>query len=353
MKARRLVGWIAATAPLLAPGCATRTVPEEVPPEAGNPRVVSAADFEVGRVMEAAPGDGDAPSLAFEVGRARDERPARLAHDLDAGRTWLWVRDPWGLSCFGRELLAGETVFVPDEISVSFAQAVGPRRGAAEPALLRLEGSIGAEEVAGFLKPAESMALVPPGLTDIESVDLRLLLGHGIDVLLSMAGPGQGGSTRLDTRAWMTVLDAEGEAADWLQELEQAHAAQNLTALGRYHVLVRRWRPQASPRAVYFRVPLGLVVVAAHMVVTAEGEGFRWVWEGIWGGQMRPPPGPVRPVEWKRRPALVLHYTEYRPQTTSGAPGAVWRTLLRPVALTADVGSAMARGQPLFKKKQD
>jgi len=278
----------------------------------------------------------ESPRALFLELKPRGAMPARLASEIGAGRDWLSVERPRALSFAGRDLLEGAGPFRPDNASFLFVQ---PREGAtalAEPALLRLQGRI---DRATLASRVETIAAPAPG-EDFESVgsaDLRVLLGHGLDVLLGCVGSGD-----LDTHHWVRLVDAAGEPAPLKPALEEARSGKGLGALAPYRVIVRRRTP-GDPYAVHFRVRLDDVVVAAQARVVEREGALDWTWEGVWSAQLTPPP-PDGPNPWPAgAPTLDVRYKEYvRPP--AGADGSLWRTLLAPVALGADVGAAFLEG---------
>jgi hypothetical protein len=262
--------------------------------------------------------------------------PQRLASEVGAGRTWLQVERPRGFSFAGRDLLAGAGPFRPTAASFLFVQ---PRDGAAtlaEPALLRLGGHVDPDFVASRV---QTIAEPAPGddFASIGSADLRVLLGHGLDVLLSCVG-----SSELDTHHWIRLVDAEGAPAALEAALEAARTGKGLDALAPYGVLVRRRTP-GDPVPVHYRVRLDDVVVAAQARIVARKDELDWTWEGVWSARLAPPP-PPGPDPWPAgAPPLEVRYKEYVPPS-GGTSGAFWRTLLAPVALGADVGVAFLEG---------
>jgi len=295
--------------------------------------IVAEADLRVGRAVEAT----SPPALLLEL-KPSGSMPARLASDLGAGREWLRVERPRGLSFAGPDLLKGEAPFRPTTASLLFVQ---PREGAAtlaEPALLRLGGRI---EAASLASRIETIPEPSDGdedeLAKVESVNLRVLLGHGLDVLLVAVGSGD-----LDTHHWIRVVDAMGKPADWQSALRQASAARSLDALGPYRVLVRRRHP-GDTVPTHYRVRLDDVVVAAQARLVREKDVYAWVWEGVWSAGLSAQ-APVGPAAWPDdAPPLEVRYKEYvRPP--GNTTGSFWRGLLSPLALGADVGMAFLEG---------
>jgi hypothetical protein len=295
-------------------------------------RIVAETELGVSRAVEAA---SPPPALLLEL-RSRGTTPMRLAKDLRAGRTWLRVERPRGFSFAGRALLAGAEPFTATSASLLFVQ---PRDGEAraEPALLRLGGQVDAAAVRSRIE-----AIPHPGdeggdeLARIESADLRVLLGHGLDVLLPCIGSGE-----MDTHHWIRVVDAEGAPAEWLPALEAAASASGLDALEPYRVLVRRRRP-GDPVPAHYRVRLADVIVAAQSRLVEKGDAFDWVWEGVWSSRLSEP-SPEGPPAWPpEAPSLTIRYKEYvRP---SGDASGFWQGLLSPLALGADIGMAIIEG---------
>ncbi|HEX5139282.1 MAG TPA: hypothetical protein VFY93_20100 [Planctomycetota bacterium] len=293
--------------------------------------IVGEAELAVGRTVAVA--SPRALLLELKPGGAM---PERLASEMGAGRSWLSVERPRAFSFAGRDLLEGKGPFHPGGASFLFVQ---PREGApaiAEPALLRLTGRVDRATVASRI---ETIAAPGPG-EDFQSVggaDLRVLLGHGLDVLLGCVGSGD-----LDTHHWVRLVDAAGEPAALKPALEEALAGEGLEALAPYRVLVRRRTP-GDPYAAHFRVRLDDVVVAAQARVVEREGALDWTWEGVWSARLAPPPS-EGPNPWpKDAPPLEVRYKEYvRPP--AGTDGSFWRTLLAPVALGADVGAAFLEG---------
>jgi hypothetical protein len=321
---------------LLAFACASKGRAPATVEEPG--KIVAEAELGVGRAVEAA---SPPPALLLEL-RTKGPVPMRLSDDLRAGRTWLRVEGPRGFSFAGRALLAGEGPFRPSTASLLFVQ---PREGEAkggEPALLRLGGVIDAKSLASRIE-----TIPPPAAEDadelakVESADLRVLLGHGLDVLLIGAGSGE-----TDTHHWIRVVDAQGAPAAWQPALAAARQARRLDELAPYRVLVRRRRP-GDPVPVHYSVRLSDIVVAAQARLVPRKDAFEWIWEGVWSARLLAP-APEGPPAWPdTAPALVLRYKEYvRP--SGDATGAFWHALLAPLALGADIGAAFLEGdQPL------
>jgi hypothetical protein len=186
----------------------------------------------------------------------------------------------------------------------------------------------------------ESIPEPAPGddFASIESADLRVLLGHGLDVLLGCVG-----SSELDTHHWIRLVDAQGAPAAIEPALAAARGGGGLEALAPYRVLVRRRTP-GDPRPAHFRVRLGDVVVAAQARVTARKDELDWTWEGVWSAHLVAAP-PAGPDPWPPdAPALEVRYKEYVRPSDGDVTGAFFRTLLAPVALGADVGVAFLEG---------
>lgn len=301
-------------------------------------RIVAEAELTVGRAAEAA---SPQPALLLEL-VPKGTMPSRLAEDFRAGRTWLFVERPRGFSFAGHTLLAGGGPFRPSAASLLFVQ---PRQGeavGAEPALLRLVGEVETSATAARIE-----RIPPPGddgadeLAKIESADVRVLLGHGLDVLLACAG-----SSELDTHHWIRVVDAHGAPTAWLPALEAARATRSLDALSPYRVLVRRRSP-GDPAPTHYRVRLDDVVVTAQARLVARKETLEWIWEGVWSARLGAPV-PEAPPAWPTgAPTLLVRYKEYE-RPSGDATGAFWQGLLAPLALGADIGMAFLEGdQPL------
>jgi len=320
----------------LGAACASK---ERAPATVEEPgRIVAEAELKVGRAADAASPE---PALLLELVPV-GAMPSRLASDFRAGRTWLRVEGPRGFSFAGRALLSRDGPFRPSTASLLFVQ---PRQGEAkggEPALLRLGGQV---EAAAIVARVERIA--PPGddgadeLAKIESSDVRVLLGHGLDVLLACAGSGE-----LDTHHWIRVVDAQGAPAAWVPALEAARAERRLDALAPYRVLVRRRSP-GDPAPTHFRVRLDDVVVAAQARLVTRKETIEWIWEGVWSARLGAPV-PEAPPAWPEgAPTLLVRYKEYE-RPSGGDTSAFWQGLLSPLALGADIGMAFLEGdQPL------
>jgi hypothetical protein len=316
---------------LLLAACASKeSRPKPTVQEPG--AIVGEAQLAVGRSVAT-----ESPRALLLELKPSGAMPQRLASEFGAGRTWLHVERPRGFSFAGRDLLAGAGPFRPGTASFLFVQ---PREGGAtalaEPALLRLGGRVDPSFVGSRV---ETIAEPASGddFASIGSADLRVLLGHGLDVLLSCVG-----SSELDTHHWIRLVDAEGAPAALGPALEAARAGKGLEALAPYGVLVRRRTP-GDPVPVHYRVRLDDVVVAAQARVVARKDALDWTWEGVWSARLAPPP-PPGPDPWPAdAPPLEVRYKEYVPPS-GGASGAFWRTLLAPVALGADVGVAFLEG---------
>jgi len=321
---------------LLGAACASN---ERAPATVDEPgRILGEAELRVGRVVEAT---SPQPALVLEL-LPEGTMPSRLARDFRAGRTWLRIERPRGFSFAGRALLAGDGPFRPSTASLLFVQ---PREGeatGAEPSLLRLGGEVEAAAIASRIE-----TIAAPGedgadeLAKVESADVRVLLGHGLDVLLACAGSGE-----LDTHHWIRVVDEQGAPVAWQPALEAARAARRLEALAPYRVLVRRRRP-GDPIPTHYRVRLADVVVAAQARLVTRKDTLAWIWEGVWSARLEAPV-PEAPPAWPASgPALLVRYKEYEPPS-GGDTGAFWRGLFAPLALGADIGMAFLEGdQPL------
>ncbi|MCK6458260.1 MAG: hypothetical protein L6Q95_00010 [Planctomycetes bacterium] len=296
--------------------------------------IVGEADLAVGRAAEA----GSPPALLLEL-EPSGPLPRRLSEDLRAGRGWLRVERPRGFSFAGRDLLLGKGPFRPSTASFLFVQ---PRDGAptlAEPALLRIAGSVDRSAIVTRIEPIdEPPGMHGDGLDLVGSADLRVLLGHGLDALLHCVG-----SSDIDTHHWIRLVDAEGASAPLLPALEKARVSRNLAELAPYRVLVRRRQP-GDPVATHYRVRLDDVVVAAQARVVSVREGLDWTWEGVWSAQLAAPPA-GGPDPWPgAAPPLEVRYKEYvRP--SGSVTGTFWQGLLAPIALGADVGLSFLEGE--------
>ena len=306
-------------------GCVTRALWE---PRSSyrKPRPAGAADLSIERLVE-----DPAPrrAVAFAIEPPAKAAPRRMRKDLAAGRTWLRLKEPFSLSFAGGDLLEARTPFRRDRVSVELAQTNleegGVRR---DPALLRLEGAIPREEIAARVERVPQPEGEPRGLDHVADRDLRVLLGHGMDTLVPITE----GSMPADVFTWFGVEGPSGPGADWRAALGLAQARGSLAPLLPYRVIVRRWRAMELGGPACFRVPLADVVVASQMSVSPEG---RWTWEGLWIGAVEPPAEAVTSADGL--PAL-LRYREYKQDGKYGTTGVLWRTLLTPLALTADYG---------------
>jgi hypothetical protein len=319
---------------LLLAACASS---ERTPTTVEEPgKIVAEAELGVGRAVAAA---SPPPVLLREL-RPKGPMPTRLAGDLRAGRSWLRVERPRGLSFAGAALLAGDAgPFRPATASLLFVQPKEGESKVAEPALLRLAGSVDAAAILSRIETIEA----PEGdgtdeLAKIENADLRVLLGHGLDVLLSCAGSGE-----LDSHHWIRVVDEAGHPAAFEPALDAARTARRLGDLAPYRVLVRRRHP-GDPVPAHYRVRLEDVVVAAQARLVARKGGFDWIWEGIWSARLTAPV-PEGPAAWPASaPPLEVRYKEYvRP--SGDVTGAFWQGVLAPLALGADIGAAFLEGE--------
>jgi hypothetical protein len=292
----------------------------------------------------------DPLGLALSVRYDKANPPERLARDFRQGHHWLYIRKPRGFSFAIHDLLRREEVFLPRAASVTFAQqrnvsSSGRRR---EPVLLRLEGTIASDDIAGYLEVVPDPGLEVRGLGSFENEDIRVLLGRGIDLLVGMAPPSAGGTDEYDTREWVAVIDGQGTEVGLTDALAEARRAVSLAPLRDHRVIVRRWRPRARPRATYFRVRLEHVLLAAQMAARRRGAEYHWVWEGLWEGRMEPAPATVEAPGWDDPPRLTVHYKEYRQESQAGR--AFWETLISPLALGADVGKALFEGESVVER---
>jgi len=321
---------------LLCAACSSDPATKAPPQE----RTISKVDLTVNRISRLP----EPVALAFLVQDEGSVQPRRLAKDFAAGNTWLHVRKPRGFSFAVDGLLMREEVFRPDKASLTFAQSTRtsskPRK---EPALLRLEGVIGATAMEPFLEVVPDPGVEIQGLGSIPNQDVRVLLGHGIDRLLEMTSRKAGGTLETDTHEWVAILDDQGKVVGLTDALKKARAARSLDPLLPYRVIVRRWRPSARPKATFFRLHMTHVLLAAQMAVKKSGDTFAWVWEGLWEGHMGAEPKTYEAPEWNDPPTLVLRYKEYERARTSGA---FWRTLMSPLALSSKVGKAFFDAEP-------
>lgn len=317
---------------LLLAACASKR--DRVPVTVQEPgTIVAEAELRVGRTAE----ETSPQAFLLEL-KPEGALPSRLARDIEGGHGWLRVDRPRGFSFAGRELLQGDGPFRPTGASFLFVQ---PKEGApthSEPGLLRLAGQVEAQSIASRI---ESVAAPEDGPEDelaaVDNVNLRVLLGHGIDVALQCAGSGE-----MDTHHWVRVVDAEGNPADWRPALREAASGRSLSSLAPYRVLVRRRHP-GDPVPAHYLVRLDDVVVLAQARVVPKGDAFDWIWEGVWSAGLAAP-APEGPPAWPRSaPPLEVRYKEYvRP--SGNVTGAFFRGLLAPLALGADVGMAFLEG---------
>jgi len=288
--------------------------------------------------------------LALSVRYDKANPPERLSKDFQQGHHWLHIEKPRGFSFAIHDLLRREHVFLPNAASITFAQqrvasSKGRRR---EPALLRLEGTIHADDIAGHLEVVPDPGLEVQGLGSFDNEDIRVLLGRGIDLLVGMAPATAGGTDEYDTREWVAVLDGQGAEVELTDALAVARRAVSLAPLRDHRVIVRRWRPRARPRATFFRVRLEHVLLASQMATKRRGGEYHWVWEGLWEGKMEQAPAPIEPPGWEDAPQLTVHYKEYRQEAHAGR--AFWETLMSPLALGADVGKALFEGESVVDR---
>ncbi|MHC4818975.1 MAG: hypothetical protein ACYTF8_13065, partial [Planctomycetota bacterium] len=276
--------------------------------------------------------------------------PERLSKDFQKGHRWLHIENPRGFSFAIHDLLRREQVFLPSEASFTFAQqrnasSSGRRR---EPVLLRLEGDIHSDDIAAHVEVVPDPGFDVAGLESFDNEDIRVLLGRGIDLLVSMAPPSAGGTDEYDTREWVALIDGQGAAVELTDALNEARRAVSLAPLRDHRVIVRRWRPRARPRAAFFRVRLEHVLLASQMAAKRRGGEYHWVWEGLWEGKMEQAPTPIEPPGWEDAPRLTVHYKEYRQDRYAGR--AFWETLMSPLALGADVGKALFEGESVVDR---
>lgn len=318
---------------ILLAACASKD--ERAAPTVQEPgKIVAEAELGVGRTV----GETSPPAVLLEL-KPLGTVPSRLRQDLDGGHGWLRVERPRGFSFAGQDLLQGKGPFRPASASFLFVQ---PRDGSptvAEPGLLRLGGRIEAAAVASRIDAIQAPEETAGDgeLARMENVNVRVLLGHGVDVLLQCVG-----SDEMDTHHWIRVVDGEGKPADWQPALRQALVDRNLGVLAPYRVLIRRRHP-GDPVPSHYRVRLDDVIVAAQTRLVPKGDTFEWIWEGVWSARLVAP-APEGPPAWpESAPTLQVRYKEYdRP--SGDVTGAFFRTLLAPLALGADVGMAFLEG---------
>ncbi len=294
------------------------------------------------------------PAVAFQL-QPPDKQTPLLQKDLSSGRSWLLLRAPRWFSFVARDLLLGKTAFAGQKITLTYAQGVrGSGHVERQPSLVRFEGVVSHEDLLAQVQPGEDPRVPGRGLEKIDNPDLRILLGNGIDVLVGMADAVKGGDASLDTRAWIAVYDVKGESKDWHLKVRKAYNERSLAPTEGYTVIVRRWRPNARPKAAWYTMPLGLVVLAAQMSYDAKKEEFHWVWEGVWQAQMTTQPVGSTPMVTPI-PVVSVQYKEYKPDPRSADAAGLWRTLLSPVALGADFGTELFdEGLPVdpFKREE-
>jgi len=295
-----------------------------------HPRLAGEAECAVERIVEPR---APRPSIAFAITPPEDRPPKRMRRAFDAGWTWLFLRDPFAFSFAGRDLLQGCTPLRPGRVTVGFAQTRlsdgGVRRA---PALLRIEGTVADGDLAACVERVPDRGAPGEELDALDDRDLRVRLGHGVDTLLELAE----GPAPLETFAWIGVEGPEGLTDDWRGPLEEALRQQSREPLRPYRVIVRRRR--AGGDLSCFRVPLAVVVVAAQISFAEEAGSRRWTWEGLWIGELAAPDEEATPTAWQDVAQAHLHYQEYKQDPKYGAKGVIWRTLLTPLALTADYG---------------
>jgi len=293
---------------LLASGCITKAL-WTTPSKPKAPKLAGETECDLDL---AAP--GVEPALAFAV-TAPKAPPKRMRTELGRGRTRLFLRSPYSLSFAGTCILKGNTSFRPGSVTVNFAQTRTKEGTRRDPALLRIEGPM-PDAVASRIEPCDE----PPVRRTLEQVhdpDLRVLLGHGIDTLMSLVDP-----KPADVIAWCGV---EGPAPDWRASLDLARARDSLAPLEPYRVVVRRWRDGAS---TCFRLHLADVILASEM----SFQQGRYTWEGLWICSLE------LPEDAETASAGIpsrLRYTEYKLE--GNGKDIVWRVLLTPVALAADL----------------
>lgn len=294
-------------------GCITKalwTAPSEPKP----PRLAGEAECDLDLVAPT----GDR-TLAFAVTPPATTPPRRMKTELGRGRTCLLLRNPYSLSFAGACVLKGETPFRPERINVNFAQTRTQHGTRRDPALLRIEGAL-----PGAMASRIERCEEPAGrrtLEEVRDLGLRVQLGHGIDVLVSLAHDPR----PTDVVAWCGV---EGPAPDWRAALDLARAMDSLAPLDPYRVVVRRWRDGGS---ACYRLRLADVVLAAQMSFA----GGRYTWEGLWISSLELPKGPA--TASAGIPSR-LRYTEYREEGKGS--DVAWRVALTPLALAADYGIA-------------
>jgi len=280
-------------------------------------------------------------NLAFGV---EGQTLGRLGEDFRDGRTWLHFAKPRGFSFVGAALLESGEVFRPNAALITYAQDREGHPGAPERALLRLEGTLPIVKISPRIESIEPPPHPVKGLGEVEEDDIRVLLGRGIDNLMRMVPAKRGGYGEYDTHGWIGVVGLDGALVDWQASLVAAHRSGSLDPLREHRVLVRRWRPGDSPRARFYRLHFTDVVAAAQMKLVRQTGSYRWTWEGVWNGRMRPPPSKLQEPVWEESPPpMAMLYREYeRPE--EGSPRSLWRVLMAPVVLGADVGRAFFEG---------
>jgi hypothetical protein len=209
--------------------------------------------------------------------------------------------------------------------------------------MLRLEGTIAAAAIRERIETIDPPAEDGDELKGIGNSNLRVLLGHGLDALLSCAGSGD-----MDTHHWIRTVDSDGKPAELKLVLEEAMAKRRFDALSSYRVLVRRRRP-ADPVPAHYRVRLDDLIVATQMRAVPRKEEFDWAWEGVWSARLSAP-DPAGTEAWPgSAPPLLVRYKEYVPPSSGNLTASFWHGVLTPFALGADVGKAFLEGdKPLF-----
>jgi len=311
---------------LLACGCVTKALWK---PSRGHlhPRLMGEVDCAVERIVEPA---APRPAVVFVITPPEERPPSRLRRAVAAGQTSLFLRDPFAFSFAGSDLLQDRTALRPERVTLVFAQTRlsdgGVKRA---PALLRIEGTVAEGDLAERVEQVPDSGLPAEELDALADRDLRVRLGRGVDILVELAV----GAAPLETFTWLGVEGPAGLTDGWRAALEEALRQRSREPLRPYRVIVRRRRAGEDPGC--FRVPLADVVVAAQIL---RGEGRRWTWEGLWIGEFGAPADGALPTAWQDVAQACLTYREYKQDPKYGTAGALWRTLLTPLALTADYG---------------
>jgi hypothetical protein len=298
-------------------GCVTKALWSTSSAERPPPEPAGKAECELDL---AAPAPGSR-SLSFAVGKPVPKAPKRMSIEMGRGRTCLLLRRPLALAFAGTDLVEGRTGFAPERVTVSFAQTRTKQGTRRSPALLQIEGPVPAELRARIERCEDPGERQP--LDDVVDPDVRMRLGHAIDTLVGMVTEVR----QSDVVAWRAT---EGPG-DWRDALDEAHRTCSVAPLVPYRVVVRVWRNGGTS---CYRMRLEDVVLAANITF----RGGRYEWNGLWVASLELPEGPAR---GSAGIPSRLEYAEYN-QEGKSAMADVWRVLLTPAAVAADLGLAGA-----------